>query len=43
MTDGRSNNFVEASVWADDIKETFKDYRYRWHFTSNPINPEGYT
>lgn len=42
LTDGRSNNFVEASCWADDIKEPGTDYLNNWHFTNHPINSNGY-
>lgn len=42
LTDGRSSNFVEASCWADDIKEPGTDYLDYWHFTDHPINSNGY-
>lgn len=42
LTDGRSNTFVEAAVWADDIKETGTNYLDNWHFTDRPINQKGY-
>ncbi len=41
LNDGRSNSFVEASVWADDIKEPGTNYLDSWHFTDRPINNEG--
>jgi len=42
LTDGRSNSFVEAAVWADDIKEAGKNYLDGWHFTDRPINNNGF-
>ncbi len=40
LTDGRTNTFIEAAVWADDIKEygvkMFDDY----HFTNVIYDPE---
>jgi hypothetical protein len=41
LTDGNSNSFVEAAVWADDIKETGMNYLNNWHFTDRPINKKG--
>lgn len=41
LTDGKSNTFVEASVWADDIKESGTYYATIWHYTDRPINPDG--
>lgn len=41
LTDGRSNTFVEAAVWADDIKEIGTNYLDNWHFTDHPINQNG--
>ena len=41
LTDGRSNTFVEASVWADDIKEPGNNFLDNWHFTDHPINEDG--
>lgn len=41
LTDGRSNTFVEAAVWADDIKETGTNYLDNWHYTDRPINNDG--
>jgi len=42
LTDGKSNSFVEAAVWADDIKEAGTNNLDNWHFTDRPINPDGY-
>ena len=33
LTDGKSNSFVEAAVWADDIKEYKANYFDDYHFT----------
>lgn len=41
LTDGKSNTFAEAAVWADDIKEPGTSYLFNWHFTDRPINPDG--
>lgn len=41
ITDGRSNTFVEAAVWADDIKETGMNFFDNFHFTDRPVNPKG--
>lgn len=41
LTDGRSNTFVEAAVWADDIKESGTSYLNNWHYIDRPINPDG--
>jgi len=41
LTDGKSNTFVEAAVWADDIKEKGTNYMDNWHFTDKPINNDG--
>lgn len=42
LTDGRSNTFVTAAVWADDIKEPGTNFLDNWHFTNFPINKDGY-
>jgi hypothetical protein len=42
LTDGKSNSFVEAAVWADDIKETGTNFLDNWHYTDRPINNKGY-
>lgn len=41
LTDGKSNSFVEAAVWADDIKETGTNFLDNWHYTDRPINNKG--
>jgi hypothetical protein len=41
LTDGRSNTFVEAAVWADDIKEPGMNFYDNFHFTDRPVNPKG--
>jgi hypothetical protein len=41
LTDGRSNTFVESSVWPDDIKESGMNFMDNWHFTDKPVNPNG--
>ncbi|CAD8123975.1 unnamed protein product [Paramecium sonneborni] len=41
LTDGRTNSFVEAAVWLDDIKETGTSFLNDWHYTDKPINPDG--
>ncbi|CAD8106344.1 unnamed protein product [Paramecium primaurelia] len=41
LTDGRTNTFVEAAVWMDDIKETGTSFLNDWHYTDKPINPDG--
>ena len=33
LTDGKSNSFVEAAVWADDIKQYKANYFDDYHFT----------
>lgn len=39
LSDGRSNTFVEASVWADDIKENKATYFDTYHFTDVVFDP----
>ncbi len=34
FTDGRSNSFMEAAVWADDIKEYGATIFDNYHFTN---------
>lgn len=40
LTDGRTNTFVEAAVWADDIKETNTTYFDNYHFTDVVYDPQ---
>ena len=40
LTDGRSNSFVEASVWPDDIKEFNATYFDDYHFTDVVYDPQ---
>lgn len=34
-------DFVEAAVWADDIKDQAMNFWDNWHFYDLPINPSG--
>lgn len=45
FTDGRSNSFMEAAVWADDIKEYGATIFDNYHFTNmyTPTNPVSMT
>ena len=40
LTDGKSNSFVEASVWPDDIKEYNASYFNDYHFTDVVYDPQ---
>lgn len=40
LTDGRSNTFIEAAVWADDIKENGIKMFDEYHFTNVIYDPE---
>jgi hypothetical protein len=40
LTDGRTNTFIEASVWADDIKEYGIKIFDSYHFTNVIYDPE---
>lgn len=40
FTDGRSNTFVEAAVWPDDIKEYNTSYFDDYHFTDVVYDPQ---
>lgn len=40
LTDGRSNTFVEAAVWADDIKEVNATFFDNYHFTDVVYDPQ---
>lgn len=39
FTDGRSNSFAEAAVWADDIKEYGATMFDNYHFTNMYLAP----
>lgn len=34
-------DFVEAAVWADDIKDKAMNFWNDWHFFDRPYNPTG--
>ena len=40
LTDGRSNTFVEAAVWADDIKDVNATFFDSYHFTDVVYDPQ---
>ena len=40
LTDGRSNSFVEASCWPDDIKEYNATFFDNYHFTDIVYDPQ---
>jgi NAD(P)-dependent dehydrogenase (short-subunit alcohol dehydrogenase family) len=40
LTDGKSNTFIEAAVWADDIKEYGVKMFDEYHFTNVVYDPE---
>ena len=40
LTDGRTNSFVEASVWPDDIKDNNCSYFNDYHFTDVVYDPQ---
>lgn len=40
LTDGRTNTFIEAAVWADDIKEYGIKMFDEYHFTNVVYDPE---
>ena len=40
LTDGRTNTFVEAAVWPDDIKEYNASYFNDYHFTDIVLDPQ---
>jgi hypothetical protein len=39
FTDGRSNTFIEAALWADDIKQQNVTFFNTYHFTDMIYNP----
>lgn len=41
LADDRSQTFVQAASWADDVKDKAMDFMYGWHFIDRPINPDG--
>lgn len=40
LTDGKTNSFVEAAIWPDDIKEYEVKYFNDYHFTDIVYDPE---
>jgi hypothetical protein len=41
MTDGRTQTFVEAAVWPDDIKNYGANLFNNYHFLDRIYDPEG--
>ncbi|EGR32954.1 hypothetical protein IMG5_065830, partial [Ichthyophthirius multifiliis] len=41
LCDSRSQTFVEAASWADDIKDDSMDFLFGWHFYDKPENEQG--
>ena len=41
LCDERSQDFVQAASWADDIKDNAMSFWYNWHFYDKPENPQG--
>ncbi|KAL4503898.1 hypothetical protein ABPG72_022528 [Tetrahymena utriculariae] len=41
LCDARSQTFVQAASWADDIKDPAMNFWDKWHFFNKPINEEG--
>jgi hypothetical protein len=41
LTDGRTSDFVQSAVWADDIKEPGMNFWDNWHFFDKPYNEHG--
>lgn len=39
LTDGRSNEWSQSAVWADDIKYGAFAYYDQWHWYDRPVNP----
>jgi hypothetical protein len=38
LCDNRSQTFVQAASWADDIKDDPMDFLFGWHFYDKPEN-----
>ncbi|KAL4473566.1 hypothetical protein ABPG74_022430 [Tetrahymena malaccensis] len=41
LCDARSQDFVQAASWADDIKDDAMNFWYGWHFYDKPENTQG--
>lgn len=41
LCDEKSQTFVEAASWADDLKSKGTNFWFEWHFLNRPINDEG--